>query len=564
VRVIIGLHRFLRSKYKHVCKMLFMVAASNVFYAFAYACEDLEFKEHLNTKIFNKNYRVYDKNPGLNEKSKVTQLGLIKDNKYVVAENKLTKAYVRLTYLDKSCQRQEAWTSRKALVVGLNTITALTTSASKSDSVTDSAPPSQEVANTDVVNQPMVIKIPVPTAKPQQENADVVHEPRTCQDSEFSSIKDAKIFNTAYRVYDKNPGIHGKNEVRQLGLIRDRAYVVANKEIVKGHVLLTYIDKNCVRQNAWTSEKALKSSLEKIATLDGSSTTLQDAAPAPTVAQNPQKTIPSINDEPKVEEVDRFLDNPQETAKEICDYGSDLVRTDNCLLVLNAIYENKLPKDPVLYSLKALKGLHGKMCNDRKILNGCMVFVSDIDKTHDNFDYRHPAYFINLCVGDKSRTSLSEVYYSTYTNRGTGSKKDRNNPNYKDFPGMKTTLPGLFMSTVLGGFHPFGTSVAKYEQLLGYSANDANCKEQGNSKNGWLKDCPVLRLTMHRLNGSITGVSKPMHTSPYKSSSGCPSVGSKDNWILRHMAANRTTLYIAYTRVKKYNSYFEYSKVCKE
>ena len=243
----------------------------------------------------------------------------------------------------------------------------------------------------------------------------------------------------------------------------------------------------------------------------------------------------------------------------------------NCLAVLDKVAKKEVPLKPVLFALKALKEIHRNTCKGKVLHNGCMVMVADLDQKYQEgkkvFNYRHPAVFINLCVGDKKRTSLSDVIFKTFTNRGTGSMTDRKNPNYTDDTGIKTTLAGVFFTNDLTAFHPYSKSVPKYRKLLGYKRDDKRCRDSqsgniGTSKNGFLKDCPVIRLGMSEIGVSKSVATKPMHTSPFKSSSGCPSLKKEDNWIMRHLASYESSLYIAYTEHRTRTSFFDLEARC--
>lgn len=236
----------------------------------------------------------------------------------------------------------------------------------------------------------------------------------------------------------------------------------------------------------------------------------------------------------------------------LCDYPQNSFKTKNCEKILSEVNQGRLPKEPVLFALQQLKQKSGLRCGGKKITNDCQVFVTDLDSRVKGYSNRSPAYFFNLCVGDKSKTGLSDVINRTYTNRGTGSSRNR----YTDLPFMKTSLPGIFVANRLTGFHPYRGSRKKYMSRLGYRPRDKRCQGVGSRKNDFLRGCPVLRMSMTRLGGALTSTTKPMHTSPFKSSSGCPSINQKDNWMMRTMAAHGNSLYIAYTKSKSYKSKF--------
>jgi hypothetical protein len=83
---------------------------------------------------------------------------------------------------------------------------------------------------------------------------------------------------------------------------------------------------------------------------------------------------------------------------------------------------------------------------------------------------------------------------------------------------------------------------------------------KGNQGNGFLKGrCEVIRLDVRRLGAQPTKTddSKPIHTSEFQSSSGCPSVNQKDNDIIRHLASYGNSMYIAYTAKESEKKHLE-------
>lgn len=246
---------------------------------------------------------------------------------------------------------------------------------------------------------------------------------------------------------------------------------------------------------------------------------------------------------------------------------TDSVMQKNCEQLVAKANSGALPKKAVLFALKVFQETAGNYCGgktiDNKYRNKCSFFVTDLDDVYGGNHNRSPAYLIDLCAGDKKRTQLNDIVYKTFTNRGTGSGGRRGTANYGDVPNSKTTLPGIFMTKGLSGFDPFPKSVPKYKNLLGYKPNDPRCEGKGTWKNQFLKNCPVLRLEVERLTNTRTDDSKPMHTSPFQSSSGCPSLEKKDNWVMRHLASQGNSLYIAHTARKDQDYQFKaHNKIC--
>lgn len=245
----------------------------------------------------------------------------------------------------------------------------------------------------------------------------------------------------------------------------------------------------------------------------------------------------------------------------------DAVMQKNCQKLVAQANSGALPKKAVLFALKVFQETAGNYCGgntiDNKYRNKCSFFVTDLDAVYGGNQNRSPAYLIDLCAGDKKRTQLNDVVYKTFTNRGTGSGGRRGTANYSDVPGSKTTLPGIFMTKGLSGFDPYPSSAPKYQNMLGYRRNDPRCEGKGTWKNQFLKNCPVLRLEVERLTNTRTDDSKPMHTSPFQSSAGCPSLDKKDNWVMRHLASQGNSLYVAHTSTKKVDHQFKaHNKIC--
>ena len=233
----------------------------------------------------------------------------------------------------------------------------------------------------------------------------------------------------------------------------------------------------------------------------------------------------------------------------ICDFGGDTLMEGNCKRLMQKVATGELPRPAVEYALKTFRQVTGKFCGGKTIneqfRNRCSFFVTDLDNRWKGMSHRSPAYLIDLCAGDSRRSDNSSLVYSTYTNRGTGTEKY----GYRDSDGKKTTLAGVFMTGELTGFDPYHKSRSKYAKLVGYRANDPNCDGQGTHANGFLKNCGVIRLSVERIGLSPTRTDdqKPMHTSGFKSSAGCPSLGKQDNKIMRHLASRGNSMYVAYT-----------------
>lgn len=246
-----------------------------------------------------------------------------------------------------------------------------------------------------------------------------------------------------------------------------------------------------------------------------------------------------------------------------CNFGDALMKK-NCQQVLDKVASGDLPKEATLYSLKTFKETYGNFCGGNtikeKFRNNCAFFFTDLDGVYQKNGYRSPAYMIDLCAGDANRSGAKSVVHSTYTNRGTGSTASRSTANYSDRDGAKTTLAGVFRTGPLTGFDPYPKSRGKYRNLIGYSESDPNCEGEGNYRNNFLKKCKVLRLSLSRVGGANSGEQKPMHTSPFNSSSGCPSLGPEQNDIMRRLASRGTSLYIAYTKQKSQKANFEAHK----
>lgn len=245
-----------------------------------------------------------------------------------------------------------------------------------------------------------------------------------------------------------------------------------------------------------------------------------------------------------------------------CNFQDESMKK-NCEIVLSKVASGELPKEATLFSLKTFKETYQSYCDGNeiknKIRNNCSFFFTNLDGVYKGNGFRSPAYMIDLCAGTSKSTSKS-VVTSTYTNRGTGSGASRGTANYTDRSYAKTTLAGVFRTGDLTGFDPYDRSKSKYRKMLGYSESDPNCDGTGNYRNNFLAKCKVIRLELSRIGGSSSDDSKPMHTSPFNSSSGCPSLGIEQNHIMRRLASRGTSLYIAYTKQSAQKNQFEAHK----
>lgn len=244
----------------------------------------------------------------------------------------------------------------------------------------------------------------------------------------------------------------------------------------------------------------------------------------------------------------------------VCNFSIPLMK-QNCETVMEKVESGELPREATLYALKTFKETFGLYCDGKeiknKVRNDCSFFFSNLDGVYEDFAHRSPAYLIDLCAGDSKRSNMKEPVTSTFVNRGTGSKGPRSKASYNDKDGAGTTLAGVFRTGELTGFVPYKKSRSKYAKGVGYKHEDPDCEGSGNYSNRFLAKCNVIRVELERVGGSRSGSDKPMHTSPFKSSSGCPSMPPSQNFIMRHLASRGTSLYIAYTSQKDQAANFQ-------
>ena len=249
--------------------------------------------------------------------------------------------------------------------------------------------------------------------------------------------------------------------------------------------------------------------------------------------------------------------------KSLCDFTSQSInenypnRSENCLkLLLMSEDERGLPQKALVYALKTFKinfdRLHsGRECIDEKlhpkgpegIKNPCQMLINDMNSVHESVvkrgtTRRANSYYIDLCTPNGE-----SIVSKSYVNKGTGS----DNGAYTDIDGEKTTIIGAFLTDdKVTKFTPEGKT-AKYKSVLGWKESDSRCNPENILSEGGGTNCPAIRLEVYGFqssnNTSDSGAGrKPIHTSPYFSSIGCPSVGQDDNWKIVNLAVNGPSL----------------------
>ncbi len=293
-------------------------------------------------------------------------------------------------------------------------------------------------------------------------------------------------------------------------------------------------------------------------------TILNPSKPTPKPAQDPAPVSAKESATTAADDKSKRLNSNAE-----CAGFTDPVHRKNCDVVMAKVLRGELPRKSTVFALKTFRETVGSYCGgktiDVKYRNKCSFMFSDLDKRSKDNSNKSAAYFIDLCAGDSSRTHIKDTVNDFGTNRGSGTVK--RGLGYTDVPGQFTTIAGVFMTKGLRAFNPAFSQRNKdtYGSQLGYRQGDPRCEGQGNNRNQYLKNCPVIAMDLARLGGARTDNSKPMHTSPpsYGTSAGCPSIDPDKNWILRQLASQGNSLYIAYTEKSSEKDQFQAPKeVC--
>ena len=228
--------------------------------------------------------------------------------------------------------------------------------------------------------------------------------------------------------------------------------------------------------------------------------------------------------------------------------GADQTKTENCEKLLKLADEGKISKDALRYTLQYFKMNQGELqdrtCADsdsqpnapKGISNSCQFVINDMNERISGFSNRSPSHFIDLCDGGEGGLGKGLIN-SSYVNRGTGSSRDSDPEQYIDRNGDKTTVIGPFLTGALRPFTPF--KISRQYRNIGWK----RCTN--------IADCKVLRLELYGLmesnNDSTHGPGKkPLHVSPYRSSSGCPSVSVDNRWQILALNKNGPSLVMNY------------------
>lgn len=217
--------------------------------------------------------------------------------------------------------------------------------------------------------------------------------------------------------------------------------------------------------------------------------------------------------------------------------GKSELRVKNCKQALKEIPN----KEGINYTMQYFKDNYRKLADptcaagsssvkrgvlsrakvENGIQNGCQFVFNDLKRPYGGLSSRSTAYFIDLCAADPKG-----AVKTIYMNRGTGSARK----GYTDVNGQKTTLAGAFLTNdQVYSFHPFKMK-ASYVKI----------KKQLGGK------IPGLRLVGLNSSNNDSEYGKPLHASPYRSSSGCPSVGPENAWVLSKLASNGPSLLMNY------------------
>lgn len=280
--------------------------------------------------------------------------------------------------------------------------------------------------------------------------------------------------------------------------------------------------------------------------------------PAPEVAPTPEpvtEPAPAITPDPSPE-TEPAAATPK-ASDDVCAFLSGRERT-NC----NAAFAAVKNKDAFRYTLKYFKANLGKAADPSCALKGrgptsikngiknrCTLLLNDVTDKFDSTTSQ--GYFIDLCANNP-KNAVKKVAL----NLGTGGVN-------VDVVGRKTTVLGAFLTD--DAIRPFipkriSTEYFQLQKEYGGRVTTRTIKVKAYSKkrkkyywktsSGYTfvggSKIPALNLTgMHNSNND-TDTSKPLHTTKYGSSQGCPSMKKSDDYVMRSLAAHGPSLFMAW------------------
>lgn len=256
-----------------------------------------------------------------------------------------------------------------------------------------------------------------------------------------------------------------------------------------------------------------------------------DTATSPAAREaeaSPSEAVPPVAPEAPAKSIYK------QSAQQACAFLTNDLQRRNCLSLFkpNSIFEDSVKKEALLYTLAYFRankdGIKDKSCaqsSDKRggepkmIRNQCSFVINVVERKWSLgsviFPHRTKGFFIDLCAQDPKK-----VLRSMYVNKGTGET-------YKDVEGAKSTVAGAFLTdNQTRAFTPY-TWTAAYRAIP-------------------RKNLIGLDVTPLHSTNNDSADSKPIHVSPYRSSSGCPSVNVADVDIIRTLAKNGPSLWMNY------------------
>lgn len=240
-----------------------------------------------------------------------------------------------------------------------------------------------------------------------------------------------------------------------------------------------------------------------------------------------------------------------ESPRQLCSFLDSETKIKNCIRLFD---EDLVPnREALTYTIMYLRANSGGSLADpscvrqprgqageagmdldrlgQGIQNTCQFVINDVHSKWKGAAFQSNAYVVDLCQENDSK-----VVRNIYMNRGTGIK---NAGGLSDTSKANTTAIGAFLTgDNVFGMIPYGTKQKKNGKLVYPKGYRKLVARMG-------KVHAVRVYGLHTSNND-TSYSKPIHTSDYTSSWGCPSVSSDNVWMIEALAENGPSLLMNY------------------
>ncbi len=244
------------------------------------------------------------------------------------------------------------------------------------------------------------------------------------------------------------------------------------------------------------------------------------------------------------------LENSYKATYPLCNNGLDDSWKANC----DKLYEAGIPKDALDFTLqsfnKNLTSFKTSKCfkwgepknhysfantNEEKfknkvkngIVNKCQIVINDTREKQ--MQYRGTMYYIDLCSGVEPKV------VKTYFNMGTGTYTN----DFANVSGKKSTVLGAFLTNYQVFDYQPGNE--KYKKLRSFIKIQTG-KSYAHG---------IQLFGLQGTNNNASNDMKYLHVSPYRSSWGCPSIDSKNYWMIEELAKNGPSLLVNYGEKSK-------------